>query len=95
MNGSGRKLRARVAAFTSWANTSDPTARTAPARTAFLRRFEDAVDPERKLPPPERERRAAAARSAFYATLAYKSARARSKAKVVKLPADYLDELVA
>lgn len=72
-----RVLRARLAAHTSWANTSNPAARTAPARAAFDRRFEDEVDPDRTLPPAERRRRAAHARKAYFQRLALKSARAR------------------
>jgi len=74
-----RHLLAKIAAHTSWANTLDRTARTAPARTAFLRRFEEQVDPQRQLPEAERLRRAENARKAYYAALAMKSARARSK----------------
>ena len=49
-----RKLRARSAVNASWANTADRTARTAPATTAFLARFEREVDPLCELPPKER-----------------------------------------
>ncbi len=48
----------RIGAQRSWARTSDPAARTAPARTAFLARFEDEVDPDRVLPTEERSARA-------------------------------------
>jgi hypothetical protein len=72
-----RSLRARTAVHTSWANTTDPTARTAPARAAFLDRFEREVDPDGVLLPEERLRRAAHARKAYFSMLALKSARAR------------------
>jgi len=71
-----RSLRARAAAHAKWAN-NDPIQGTAKAREAFLRSFIDKVDPDRILPEPERLRRAASARSAHFASLAYKSARAR------------------
>ena len=76
-----RSLLARAAVHTSWANTADPSARTKPARDAFLAKFEDQVDPEHKLPETERARRALAARKAHFSRLAYLSARARRLAK--------------
>lgn len=76
-----RTQRARIAAHTSWANTSDPPARTAPARDAaravLLDQFERQVDPYGELPEAERARRAESARRAYFQRLAYKSARAR------------------
>ena len=69
-------LRAKIAAHTKWA-THDPVAGTAKARAKFLERFLDEVDPDRTLPEPERLRRAESARSAYFAKLAYASARAR------------------
>ena len=53
-----KSINARIAAEISWARTADRSARTRPAREAFLRRFEDEVDPDRKLSPDERARRA-------------------------------------
>lgn len=50
---------------------------TAPAREAFLRKFETEVDPDETLPPEERERRATHARKAYFARLALASVRAR------------------
>lgn len=73
-----RSLRHRLAAHASWAATSDPSARTAPARAAFLDRFAREVDPDGTLPPAERERRAASARKAHFAHLALKSAQVRA-----------------
>lgn len=72
-------MQGRLAAHESWARTDDPSARTAPARQAFLDRFENEVDPERKLPPQERARRAEHARKAYFQRLALKSAQARRK----------------
>jgi hypothetical protein len=52
---------------------------TAAARKEFLRRFEDQVDPERKLDPAERARRAEHAKKAHMARLALASAKARRR----------------
>jgi len=53
-----KNIDARIAAEISWARTPDRSARTRPAREAFLKRFEREVDPDGKLPPDERARRA-------------------------------------
>lgn len=74
-----RRLRAQVAAHTSWANTSDPAARTANARKAGLDRFEQQVDPDGMMDPAERARRAEHARKAYFKTLALKSAKVRAE----------------
>ncbi|MFN8050509.1 MAG: hypothetical protein U0Q22_03655 [Acidimicrobiales bacterium] len=81
MTESERVLRARIAAHTSWANTTDPSARTAPARQAMLGKFETEVDPDGTLDPLERARRAQSLRSAHFARLALKSAQARRRSK--------------
>ena len=60
-----KNINARIAAEISWARTSDRSARTRPAREAFLKRFEREVDPEGKLPPDERRRRAEHAKRAY------------------------------
>jgi hypothetical protein len=73
-----RSLRARVAAFTLHSQT-DGQEHTAPAREAFLARFEREVDPDGVLPEVERKRRAECARKAYFAKLALKSSRARAK----------------
>lgn len=75
---SERSLRARLAAYAMHAK-HDPTQTTAAGRAAFLSRFEREVDPEGKLPEPERRRRAEHARRAYFTRLAYRSARARRK----------------
>lgn len=62
---------------------------SAPARAAFLRKFEDQVDPERVLPEGERAKRASAARRAHFLTLAAKSADVRRR----KAQADELRRL--
>ena len=74
-----RTLRARLAAHTSWANTSDRTARTAAARKAANDRFARQVDPDGTLPPEERAKRAEHARKAYFTALALRSARARRR----------------
>jgi hypothetical protein len=60
-----KNINARIAAEISWARTSDRSARTRPAREAFLKRFEREVDPDGKLPPEERRRRAEHALRAY------------------------------
>lgn len=54
---------------------------TVKARAAFENSFLDAVDPERRLPEKERNRRAAHARTAYFSRLALASAKARAKAR--------------
>jgi hypothetical protein len=76
-----RSLRARFAAHSLHA-THDSRELTAPARAAFLGRFEREADPEGVLDPAERTRRAEHLRKAFFARLALKSAQARRKKKV-------------
>jgi hypothetical protein len=55
----------------------DPREYTRAARAAFLRRFEEEVDPERRLPEGERARRTEAARRLYFARLGLKSAQRR------------------
>ena len=74
---SERTLRARIAANARWSRTTDRSAATAPARAAAWQKFEDLVDPERRLPPAERALRAEAARRAHFQRMALRSARAR------------------
>lgn len=50
---------------------------SAPARAAFMETFIEQVDPDRELPEDERDKRAAAARKAYFAKLAARSAKAR------------------
>ena len=69
-------LRARIGGY-ALAAKHDSRETTKAGRAAFLRRFEDEVDPDRRLPEAERARRAEAARSAYFARLAYQSAKAR------------------
>ena len=77
MSAVARTLAARIAANTSWANTPDRAARTAPAREALLHKFEEQVDPEHQLAADERARRAEHLRRAHFQRLALTSAKAR------------------
>jgi hypothetical protein len=74
-----RRRRARIAAELSWAATRDRTARTAPGTNAFLRRFEDQVDPDHELSDDQRQTMARHARRAYMLQLAERSARARRR----------------
>lgn len=73
---SERVMRARMAAYMLHARY-DPRETTMAARRAFNQRFIDQVDPDRRLPEHERNRRAEAARRAYFTRLAYLSARKR------------------
>lgn len=73
-----RRMRAQIAAHVLWASCTDPSAHTAPARSAFLERFEREVDPDGVLTPEERARRAAHARKAYFRRLSLASSRARA-----------------
>ena len=76
-----RTIRAKIAANISWANTENPSARTAPARRAHDKKFEDLADPDGTLPPAERARRAASLRKAHFQQLALKSSQVRAARK--------------
>ena len=71
-----RILRARLAAYAMHAQ-HDSRDTSAPGRAAFLARFEADVDPDGRLDPEERRRRAEHARSAYFARLALASVAAR------------------
>lgn len=92
---STRSLAASIAAHESWANTSDRSARTAPARAALMAKFEREVDPDGVLPPDERARRAEHKRRAYFQRLALKSAKARRAREVVAQGAAAEAELAA
>lgn len=77
MSPAERALRARIAAHTSWAKTTDRKAQAAPGRAAWIDRFEKQVDPDGVLNPEERARRADQAMRAHMARLALKSAKVR------------------
>lgn len=74
-----RKLRAQMGAHALWAKTEDRSAISAPGRAAADARFERDVRKQfPDLPDDEVLKRAASARSAFYAGIQLKSARARA-----------------
>lgn len=70
LTSSQRTQRARLAALSRWAQ-QDGSKGTAPAREAFLARFEREVDPEGRLAPAERTRRAEAAKRAHFQRMAF------------------------
>ena len=74
-----RSLHARLAAYSLHAKVADPSAHTAPARQAFLDRFEREVDPDGVLPPADRARRAESACKAHFTRMALRSAQARRR----------------
>jgi hypothetical protein len=74
-----RVLQARMAAHLLHARITNPSAHTAPARQAFLSRFEREVDPEGVLDPLERARRAEHAKKAYFLRLALASRKARAR----------------
>ena len=78
-HGSRQPLRALAGRIGGFARAAryNPEELTGAARRAFLDRFEREVDPQGVLPPEERARRATAARKAYFARLALKSAAAR------------------
>ena len=71
-----RTLRGRIGAYSLHAQGGT---NTAPARRAFLSKFEKEVDPDGVLAEPERQRRARLARKAHFARLGLKSAKKRRK----------------
>lgn len=71
-----RSLRSRLGAYTLHAAGKT---NTAPARRAFLSKFELEVDPDGVLAPAVRAKRAEAARKAHMTRLALKSAQARRR----------------
>ena len=76
-----RRSRSRLAALVQWSRTEDWSARTQPARDAFYRRFENQVDPDRRLDPAQRAKMAEAARRAHFARLGRASGKARAARK--------------
>lgn len=72
-----RALRGRLGAAVLHSRYSS-TDLTRPARRKFMERFVNEVDPHRRLPEPERCRRAEQARHAYFIRLAFASAKARA-----------------
>ena len=82
-----RSLRARLAAYAMHAQ-HDSRDTSAPGRAAFLARFETDVDPDGRLDPEERRRRAEHARSAYFARLALASVAARRARRTNRVSGD-------
>ena len=72
-------INGRIGAEISWSRTRDRSARTRPAREAFLKRFEREVDPEGKLPPDERRVLADHALRAYMLRLAQRAVASRPR----------------
>jgi hypothetical protein len=79
-----RRLISRQGAHTSWANTTDRTARTAPARRAWLDKIAATVDPDGVMDPATRAKAIESAVRAFYAAMSRKSQQARRRAAFLK-----------
>lgn len=75
-----RSSAARIGANSSWAQTRDWTSRTAPARQAFMARFEREVDPDGELDPEVRAKRADAAMRAYMGRLAKRRQKSQKRA---------------
>lgn len=73
-------MRASIAGNERWARTDNRAEATAPGRRAASERFQTLVDPDGKLPPEERARRADSARKAHMTRLALRSAQSRRAA---------------
>jgi hypothetical protein len=76
-----RVLQSRMGGYATAAR-NDPPEYTARARARFLQRFEELVDPNRRLTDAERHRRAVAARREYFTRLALRSALTRSRRRV-------------
>jgi hypothetical protein len=76
-----RSQRGRIGAYRQWSRTPDRAAHTAPARAAFLAKFEAEVDPLGELDPITRAELAAYRRKEYMARLAFASAKARAARK--------------
>jgi hypothetical protein len=72
-----KDINKRIATEISWARTYDRSARTRPAREAFLKRFEREVDPDNQLSADERRHRAEHAKRAYMLRLAKRAVAAR------------------
>jgi hypothetical protein len=77
MHMAAKDINRRIAAEISWSRTYDRSARTRPAREAFMRRLEREVDPDGKLPPDQRRRLADHAMRAYMLRLAKRAVIAR------------------
>jgi hypothetical protein len=75
---------ARIAANTRWAMEPDRAAATQAARDGLQAKFERQVDPDGRLAPEERARRAESLRKAHFQRLAMAGARARREAAAAR-----------
>lgn len=75
-----RRRIAKKAAKASWEATADKSARTSPARSAFLNAFEQQVDPAGVMDPELRSARAAEAKSEHFGRLGKLSWESRKRA---------------
>jgi hypothetical protein len=75
-------INGRIGAEISWSRTRDRSARTRPAREAFLNRFEREVDPEGELPSDERRVLADHALRAYMLRLAQRAVASRTGRKL-------------
>lgn len=74
-----RSERARLAAHVRWSKAKDRSAELAKARSKFMAKFEQEVDPNGEMTPEARAKAAESARKAHFARLAYQSAKVRSR----------------
>jgi hypothetical protein len=79
-----RMLAARAAAYARWSRTADTADANAPMRDARLAPFEAQVDPDGKLTPDERWRRAEQARKVFMTDMARRAVPSQPKTKAAK-----------
>jgi hypothetical protein len=75
-----KSLRGTLASHASWANTENRSARTLQGRLAMLAKFEAQVDPDGKLTPAERAKRAESARKEHMARMSFLAAKGRRRA---------------
>lgn len=76
-----QSLGGRIGAHLRWANVTDRVAAMAPAKQAFLDRFEREADPGGVLDPIERGIKAEHLKKAYFARLSLRSAQARAATK--------------
>jgi hypothetical protein len=77
-----RRLRAKIAANRRWSRPGERQRQSEATSAARLRRHEQLVDPDRRLPPAERRQLAANSMAAEMAALSLKASKAR-RAKAV------------
>lgn len=77
MSSAERRLRARAAGLTRWANEPDRAGAMQPLRDGFQRKLERQIDPDGVLPPDELAKRVELARRAHLAKASLAAAKAR------------------